>query len=61
MAFLYLNDNQLRGVPTEFRTLDPSNVCALSGNPNFSCANVGVGTSCCNSFACGSTSTCYQG
>ena len=52
LAYLGLSDNQLTGVPTEFRTFDfwtvnPSNFCDLSGNPGFSCANVGAGTSCC--------------
>ena len=62
---LYLNFNQLTGVPTEFRTLDPSGFCDLSDNPGFSCANVGAGTSCCNSFnSCGaglSGGPCYTG
>ena len=62
---LELNNNQLTGVPAEFRTVDPSfgqgiaGVCYLSGNPGFSCANVGAGTSCCTADNCGDTSTCY--
>ena len=57
---LYLDNNQLTGVPTEFRTLDPSNFCGL-GPSGFSCANVGVGTRCCTAGNCGDTSTCFQG
>ena len=44
---LVLEFNQLTGVPTEFRTWGPSRFCYLSGNPGFSCANVGAGTTCC--------------
>ena len=44
---LDLGGNQLMGVPAEFRTWGLSDLCDLSGNPGFSCANVGVGTSCC--------------
>ena len=59
---LDLYANQLTGVPTEFRTWGPSQGCTLFANPNFSCANVGVGTSCCNTDNCGSTvATCYRG
>ena len=58
---LGLYANQLTGVPTEFRTWGPSNSCNFFNNPNFSCANVGVGTRCCTSSNCGSTSNCYQG
>ena len=63
---LYLNDNQLTGVPTEFRTVNPSRSCSLYNNPGFSCANVGAGTECCTSIAGGAncpggTATCYQG
>ena len=47
LGTLNLYNNQLTGVPTEVRTLDPSGFCDLSGNPNFSCANVGADTSCC--------------
>ena len=47
LEVLNLRDNQLTGVPTEFRTWGPSFICVLSGNPGFSCANVGAGTSCC--------------
>ena len=45
---LYLQDNQLTGVPTEFRTWGPSSYCFLSGDPGFSCANVGADTKCCS-------------
>ena len=62
---LYLFNNQLTGVPTEFRTWGPSRFCDLSGNPGFSCANVGAGTTCCESFnGCGeslSGGPCYTG
>ena len=61
LRILRLDRNQLTGVPTEFRTVDPSSNCILSGNPGFSCANVGFGTRCCTSNNCGSTATCYQG
>ena len=47
LTYLGLGSNQLTGVPTEFRTVNPSRYCDLSGNPGFSCANVGAGTSCC--------------
>ena len=43
---LGLWDNRLTGVPTEFRTWGPG-FCQLYDNPNFSCANVGAGTTCC--------------
>ena len=56
---LFLTDNQLTGVPAEFRTVDPSTLCLFDGNPSFSCANVGAGTSCCTSSNCGDTTTCY--
>ena len=65
MKFLGLYDNQLTGLPTEFRTLKPSTFCVLSGNPGFSCANVGAGTTCCNADNnCGeglSGGPCYAG
>ena len=44
---LALESNQLTGVPTDFRTFNPSGGCFLYGNPGFSCANVGAGTTCC--------------
>jgi len=44
---LELSDNQLTGLPTEFRTWGPSSYCGLYDNPGFSCANVGAGTTCC--------------
>ena len=47
---LFLQNNQLTGVPADFRTVNPSGFvanCNLSGNPGFSCANVGAGTICC--------------
>ena len=53
LRILDLRGNQLTGVPAEFRTVDPyddyddSDSCYLSDNPEFSCANVGAGTSCC--------------
>ena len=58
---LYLYDNQLTGVPAEFRNVNPPNGCYLFNNPGFSCANVGAGTSCCNTAGnCpGGTSQCY--
>ena len=66
---LYLYDNRLTGVPTDFRTLNPSDGCYLFGNPGFSCANVGAGTTCCTGGApprnrCGEGRTggpCYTG
>ena len=62
---LDLYNNQLTGVPTEFRTWGPSGFCYLSGNPGFSCANVGAGTSCCTADnICGeglSGGPCYTG
>ena len=59
---LYLQNNQLTGVPEEFRTINPSLSCLLSNNdPGFSCTNVGAGTLCCTEDNCGSVSTCYQG
>ena len=66
LAVLDLSFNQLTGVPTEFRTVNPSGDCFLSDNPGFSCANVGAGTSCCTGDEgygnCpGGTSTCYSG
>ena len=62
---LYLDGNQLTGVPAEFQTLDPS-ICTLNdqvtANPlvpaDFSCANVGPGTSCCTTDNCDDTATC---
>ena len=59
LVFLNLVNNQLTGVPAEFRTVNPSKFCLLSGNPSFSCANVGFGTTCCTSDNCGDTPTCY--
>ena len=59
LEVLSLPYNQLTGVPEEFRAVDPSSYCDLSGNPGFSCANVGIGTSCCTSNNCGPTLTCY--
>ena len=47
LEVLALEDNQLTGVPTDFRTFNPSGGCFLYGNPGFSCANVGAGTTCC--------------
>ena len=44
---LGLEGNQLIGVPRDFRTVNPSSYCALYDNPNFSCTNVGAGTTCC--------------
>merc|ERR1712118_378255 len=45
---LGLNDNQLTGFPTEFRTWGgPSGTCYLFDNPGFSCANLGADSSCC--------------
>ena len=61
LRVLNLSNNQLTGVPTEFWTVDPSVACALYGNPGVSCANVGAGTSCCDTDNCGFTPTCYQG
>ena len=58
---LLLSNNQLTGVPAEFRTFNPSWICTLSGNPSFSCANVGAGTSCCTVNNCGDVGTCFQG
>ena len=55
---LDLSSNQLTGVPTEFRTINPSVGCGLQLNSGFSCANVGFGTLCCTSDNCGDTSTC---
>ena len=61
LVVLGLYENQLTGVPAEFRTWGPSN-CFLFDNPGFSCANVGAGTSCCDERNCGGdTSNCYQG
>ena len=48
MLYFDLDDNQLTGFPTEFRTWGgPSDRCLLFDNPGFSCANVGADTSCC--------------
>ena len=60
---LQLQDNQLTGFPAELQTLDTSNICNLSTNPGFSCANVGADTSCCTVNNCpnGGTETCYTG
>ena len=55
---LDLSSNQLTGVPTEFRTINPSVGCGLQLNSGFSCANVGFGTLCCTSDNCGDTPTC---
>merc|ERR1711908_131192 len=52
LAALALDNNQLTGVPTDFRTLGPSNFCDLSSNTGFSCANVGAGTTCCTADNC---------
>ena len=57
---LDLRANALTGLPTEFRTVDPSVACSLSGNgPGFSCVNVGASTTCCTEANCGDTSTCH--
>ena len=62
LAVLFLDANQLTGVPAEFRTWGPSSNCLLSDNPDFSCANVGAGTSCCTADNCpAGTSTCSPG
>ena len=65
LTYLDLDSNQLTGVPEEFQTWGPSNGCDLSGNPGFSCANVGAGTTCCNaSNNCGEGlpgGPCYAG
>ena len=63
LTYLDLSKNQLTGVPAEFRTWGPTGICRLFNNPGFSCANVGVGTSCCTADNCpnGGTSACYQG
>ena len=69
LRMLRLDNNQLTGVPTEFRTWGPSQICTLSGNPGFSCANVGAGTTCCTGYGnfgnfCGeglSGGPCYAG
>ena len=65
LKFLGLRNNQLTGVPTEFRTWGPSQICTLYGNPGFSCANVGAGTSCCTADnSCGEVffgGPCYAG
>ena len=61
LTSLDLGSNQLTGVPTEFRTVNPSIFCRFSGNPGFSCANVGAGTSCCTSTNCVDVETCYSG
>jgi leucine-rich repeat protein SHOC2 len=59
---LRLSYNDLTGVPVTFRTLDPTIDCDLEGNlhSGFTCANVGVSSSCCTTVNCDSdTSTCY--
>ena len=65
LTSLVLRGNQLTGVPTEFRTFNPSGACYLFANPGFSCANVGAGTTCCTSRNnCGeglSGGPCYSG
>ena len=62
LVVLYLDNNQLTGVPAEFRTVNPLYGCFLFGDPGFSCANVGAGTTCCTADNCpAGTSTCYQG
>ena len=53
LRVLDLSDNQLTGVPTEFRTLDPWNFCLFYDIPGFSCANVGAGTACTEGNNCG--------
>jgi len=63
---LNLEANNLVEVPEEFRTVSPRNECKFNANPtsillpDFSCANLGAGTSCCTIRNCGDTSTCYQ-
>ena len=47
LTWLDLTYNQLTGVPTDVRTVNPTDSCYLLGNPGFSCANVGAGTTCC--------------
>ena len=70
LEYLDLSGNQLTGVPAEFHTVDPSFACYLfNNNPDFSCANVGAGTSCCTGAVtygnnCGATLSggpCYAG
>ena len=69
LRYLDLSYNYLTGVPAEFRTVNPSEVCYLYGDPSFSCANVGAGTSCCTGAVtygnnCGATLSggpCYVG
>ena len=61
MAELYLENNELTGVPVAFRNVAPSDICDLSDNlPGFSCANVRAGTSCCKADNCADVLTCYQ-
>ena len=60
LEVLDLRANALTGLPTEFRTVDPSVRCDLGGNgPGFSCVNVGSSTSCCTEANCGDTSACH--
>merc|ERR1712216_118554 len=47
LTYLTLYNNQLKGVPTGFRTFNPSRACKLHLNQDFSCANLGAGTTCC--------------
>ena len=74
LTSLNLSYNQLTGVPAIFQTWGPTppdgyNFCGLYGNPGFSCANVGAGTSCCTGDvvlgnSCGeglSGGPCYTG
>ena len=64
LEVLFLDNNRLSAgeLPTEFRSVDPSDVCTLYDNINdgqIDCANVGINTACCDSDNC--ASTCYQG
>ena len=69
LSYLDLSDNQLTGVPTEFRTWGPTyptgsrGICSFAFNEGFSCANVGFTTACCTSENCDSPSysPCYMG
>ena len=61
LDILGLADNELTGVPTTFRTVNPAEICNFSGNPGFDCANLGATTTCCTEDNCGDTATCFQG
>ena len=62
LTLLGLGQNSLTSFPTEFQDFSPSDGCFLANNPDFSCANVGLSTTCCTNANCGgNTDDCYTG